>query len=129
MSMITEQVHYLRSLAADCQYGDDEVRTAIDAAADTIEMLSEKLQAANMKRSAEDCVEWITDRFPTKEECTNNKKEFAVTVDANGMKTLVMDFEYETVRGKEVARWKWRDRLSPWEVIAWRPLPEPYHEP
>lgn len=82
------------------------------------------------KASAADCGGgWITDRIPTREECNGYKKEFAVTVDANGIKTLVMDFSYETVRGKEVSRWKWRDRISPWEVIAWQPLPEPYHEP
>lgn len=88
----------------------------------------EKLKAANIERQSEDCGGWITDRVPTKEECNGREREFAVTVDANGIKTLVMDFVYETVRGKKVSRWKWRDRISPWEVIAWHKLPEPYHE-
>lgn len=104
-------------------YGEEpteEIRMAVGDAIDIIQ---------NMERSAEDCNGWIIDRVPTKEECNGYEKEFAVTVDANGIKTLVMDFVYETVRGKEVARWKWRDRISPWEVIAWHKLPEPYHEP
>lgn len=104
-------------------YGEEpteEIRMAVGDAIDIIQ---------NMERSAEDCGGWITDRVPTKEECGDSLlgKEFAVTVDSDGRKTMVMDFVYETVRGKEVARWKWKDRISPWEVIAWHKLPEPYH--
>lgn len=124
---ISEQINELRELAG----GSPNYWKVLDEAADTIEALSAKLQAANMERSAEDCGRWITDRVPTKEECGDSflGKEFAVTVDANGIKTLAMDFIYETVRGKEVSRWKWMGRISPWKVIAWRELPEPYHEP
>lgn len=99
-----------------------EIENALSEAADTIEALSVKLQAANMENGSG----WITGRTPTKEECGNYGKTFNVTVDANGLQTMSMKFEYETVRGKEVCGWKWFDRLSPWEVIAWKPLPEPY---
>lgn len=73
---------------------------------------------------------WITDRVPTKEECGEfGCKEFQVTIpQAEGNKTITMDFEYTTIRGKEVARWKWCGRLSPWKVLAWKPLSEPYIE-
>ena len=72
--------------------------------------------------------EWITGRSPTKEECGEyGHKEFQVTATTNNKTTLVMDYCYETVRGKEVGRWKWHDRLSPWEVIAWKPLSKPYN--
>lgn len=131
MSMISQQIKEIKACAyAHEASGDAILGTAsiLYQAADTIESLSEKLQAANMELAAEDCGGWITDRVPTKEECDGYKKEFAVTVDANGIKTMVMDFVYKTVRGKEVSRWKWRDRISPWKVIAWRELPEPYHE-
>ena len=37
-----------------------------------------------------------------------------------------MNFVYENVGGKEVARWKWRDRLTVWEVLAWKQLDAPY---
>ena len=71
---------------------------------------------------------WITDRNPTREECGEyGHAEFQVTIpQSKGNKTITMDFAYETVRGKEVARWKWCDRLSPWKVLAWKPLDAPY---
>lgn len=106
-------------------FGEEPTDDEREAARDAIDIIQ------NMERSAEDFGGWITDRIPTKEECGDSLlgKEFAVTIDSNGRKTMVMDFVYETVRGKEVSRWKWRDRISPWEVIAWHKLPEPYHEP
>lgn len=71
---------------------------------------------------------WITDREPTKEECGNyGNKEFQVTIpQPDGEKTIAMDFVYEIIKGKEVGRWKWSGRLSPWEVLAWKPLDAPY---
>ena len=54
MSMISEQVHYLRSLAADqTPEALYEVFGALNEAADTIESLSAKL--ADMEQPAEDC--------------------------------------------------------------------------
>lgn len=86
-----------------------------------------------IERSAEDCGGgWIKckDRLPTKKECGDYRGNFIVTVYTNKLTTLYMDYEYAIVRGKEVGRWIWNDRVNiPWEVIAWQPLPEPYHEP
>lgn len=73
---------------------------------------------------------WILakDRIPNKEECGQYGKDFQVTVNANELITLVMKYQYDTVRGKEVSRWSWKDKYSfPWEVIAWKPLSEPYN--
>ena len=54
MSMISEQVHYLRSLVADqTPEALYEVFGALNEAAATIESLSAKL--ADMERPAEDC--------------------------------------------------------------------------
>lgn len=39
---------------------------------------------------------------------------------------LQMEYVKEFVLGKIVGRFKWRDKLSPWKVIAWMPMPEPY---
>ena len=75
---------------------------------------------------------WIScsERLPSKEECgPYGRGEFQVTISQyDGNKTTVMDYEYTTVRGKEVSRWKWNGRVSPWEVIAWKPLSEPFKE-
>ena len=71
---------------------------------------------------------WITDRNPTREECGEyGHAEFQVTIpQSKGNETITMDFVYETVRGKEVARWKWHGRLPVWEVLAWKQLDAPY---
>ena len=70
---------------------------------------------------------WITDRIPTKEECGDFRRNwFQTTVDANGLHTIPMQYEYTTSRGKEISRWLAYGRISPWEVIAWKPMDEPY---
>ena len=69
---------------------------------------------------------WITDRNPTKEECGQYGKIFQTTVYASDPKNIPMQFVYETVRGKEIGRWKWNGKISPWEVVAWKNLDEPY---
>lgn len=53
MSMISEQVKELRELAEDykCENEEDDIVRALQVAADTIEAISAKLQAANMERS------------------------------------------------------------------------------
>jgi len=40
-------------------------------------------------------------------------------------KSMVFDWSTDTVRGKKVSRFKWRDRLiiPQWEVTHWMPLP------
>ena len=49
---------------------------------------------------------------------------YIVTTD-NGIVTA-MEWENTTVRGKSTSRWIWHDRLSPWGVIAWMPMPAPW---
>jgi hypothetical protein len=73
---------------------------------------------------------WIADRVPTKEECGRyGSKEFQVTIpQSNGNKTVAMDYCYETVKGKEVGRWRWNGKLSPWDVLAWKSMDAPYTE-
>lgn len=128
MSMINEQVKSLRDVAG--AYKHNGLSLILREAADTIETLSAKLAAENMERSDKyyGCG-WILvkDRLPTKEECGNYRGHFLVTVYAPELKTLYMEYEYTTIRGKEVGRWTWYDRVNiPWEVIAWRKFPEPY---
>lgn len=120
MSIISEQVKELREIYET--FDGKRLGRILRQAADTIESLSAKLHAMQ----SADCDGWITDRDPTKEECRGSYQTFAVTVDANGLTTMAMDFTYEKVRGKEVGRWKWYDRLAPWKVIAWHHLPAPY---
>ena len=41
---------------------------------------------------------------------------------------VAMKYLRTTVRGKIVFRWELNGRISPWEVIAYMPFPEPYKE-
>ncbi len=141
MSMICEQVKELRykadiynTVGSAWELNRAEAKrlqAMLRQAADTIESLSAKLE--DMERSAENCGSgWIKckDRLPTKKECGNYRGRFIVTVYTNKLTTLYMEYEYAIVRGKEVGRWIWNDRVNiPWEVIAWQPLPKPCHEP
>lgn len=73
---ISEQVKELRKLSKYSLLDEwcfAVVVSALKEAADTIESLSEKLQAANMERTAEDCGGWIYcgDRENLPEEKTN----------------------------------------------------------
>lgn len=65
---ISEQAKKLRELAADMEkyVGLRPKPHILREAADTIESLSAKLQAANTERAAEDCGGWIPckDRLP-----------------------------------------------------------------
>lgn len=129
---ISEQVGELRTIANNLSIGYNmSISLAIERfrkAADTIEALSAKLAAANMGRSDRYYGGgWIYDRAPTKEECGRWRGKFLVTVYANEPTVMYMEYEYAEIRGKEVGRWIWCDKVNiPWEVIAWRKFPEPY---
>ena len=74
---------------------------------------------------------WITDRAPTKEECKGWRGTFQATIlqgsgDEQYTTTVALQYEYTTVRGKEVSRWLFKEKIAPWEPIAWKPLSEPY---
>ena len=45
-------------------------------------------------------------------------------------RTMYVKWETTTVRGKEVSRWTFDNRLFPseWHVVAWMPMPEAYKE-
>lgn len=45
-------------------------------------------------------------------------------------RTMYVKWETTTVRGKEVSRWTFDNRLFPseWRVVAWMPMPEAYKE-
>lgn len=108
---------------AKCMWDNDEfytgVANAFGSAISIVNELAEEYKGG-----------WIADRVPTKEECGRyGSKEFQVTIPQyNGNKTVAMDYCYETVKGKEVGRWRWSGKLSPWDVLAWKPMDAPYTE-
>lgn len=137
---ISERVKELRGLATEtrCLY-DDDLHDALIYAADTIESLSAKL--ADMERSAEDCGGgWIYcgdgENLPeesgyylvTYHEWSNG--EFLPKFDDTYVKRL----HYQ--KSEQFIGWNFskcvdkraEDDMNR-EVLAWQPLPEPYHEP
>lgn len=75
---------------------------------------------------------WIpcSERLPSKEDCGNFMKAwFQATIPQHdGNATVVMQYEYTTIRGKETARWLWYGRIASVEPIAWKPLDAPYQK-
>lgn len=118
MSMISEQIKELRNLSFSLWLDTPTsamAKTALSKAADTIESLSVKLQAANMERSA-DCGGWIPckERFPQKDE--------VVLID-----TGIGYFEIAMYSGD--GKTFYTEECGSSQPVAWQPLPEPYHEP
>ena len=127
---ISEQVKELRETAELFDEIDDGRRMLLQAA-DTIEALSAKLQAANMERSVEDCGGWILckNRLPE----TLEYMEFEPTPYMKRLEIAYMTDMVEYIIGY-FDGYKWIDKRNRKieNVIAWKPflkLTEPYHEP
>lgn len=132
MSFISEQV---RKIAE--QHENLECVSILQEAADTIESLSAKLQAANMENGSG----WIAceDRLPEERDSMFAKFKGTDKWDS-AMFEKISDEVNVTVEFKDGKRktmtlhtcdGKWRTdmRIVKFKVIAWQPLPEPYHEP
>lgn len=67
--------------------------------------------------------EWIStdERLPEEDGCYITMTN--ATGKSNGV--MAMDYRTATARGEKLRRWVWHDRLSPWRVTHWMPLPEP----
>ena len=126
MSMISEQVKELREFGRNRKldvFSYDEINQVLLKAADTIESLSAKL--ADMERSAKECGGWIY--------CGDGKnlpepgRRYRVTA-------LWKDGDFETrsvydlVYGTD-GLWHGKNYIPvSFEIIAWKPLEEPYKE-
>lgn len=141
MSMIGEQVNKLRyqadiynTVGSAWELNRSEAKklqTMLREAADTIESLSEKLQAANMERLAEDFGRWILckERLPE----TAEYMEFEPTP---YMKRLEISYVTDTIEYLigfyDGSKWLDKHHNIIKNLIAWKPfvkLPDPYHEP
>ena len=121
MSMISKQIDDLRAYAKDRK---GELAKLVSDAADTIEMLSAKLSAANMERSARYYHGgWI----PCGERLPEVGKDVMVCYDFKGHRSVLIgvlygdekfhgyDDEYLTPEGRKYRK-----------AVAWMPLPEPW---
>lgn len=121
MSMISEQVSELRKYSKLClQYGNEQrAKELLKEAANTIEALSAKLQAANMENGGG----WITceDRLPNKYcHCLVTRRNDY----EDGFDTDIREDVWIELEGV----WDWQSKHEGLidNIIAWQPLPEPY---
>ena len=127
---ISEQVKELRRIAEEwnpnCQI--NPVSVTLNNAADTIESLSEKL--TDMERPAEDCGGgWI----PCKERLPEDGVDVLVWFEYFRYGEYDRLFQTKGISYTFNGEWSgFVNGSSGWNqlrIIAWQPLPEPYHEP
>ena len=136
MSMIEKRIENLKFAAK--AFEGTSMQELLLQAADTIEVLSAKL--TNMEQSAEDCGGWILckDRTPDKEGLyiihviTGTGEDYVGTwiyqrgVHLSGKQTYIDDkkgYWASPYNGDPANEYLTQN------VVAWQPLPEPYHEP
>lgn len=122
---IIEQVKELREIAKEFDLDDkEELAIMLNKAADAIESLYAKLQAANMEWSA-DCGGWIpcSERLP-------EEKINPITQDFYEYQVTFKNEDVTDIRNYKFGKGHWWN--GPWimdkHVIAWRQNIEPYHE-
>lgn len=70
--------------------------------------------------------EWIKGEIlPPEPELYKSGKYLATVVNNQ---VVAVDYIKTTIRGKEIMRWEYCGRISPWEVVAYMPYPEAYKE-
>lgn len=80
-----------------------------------------KITADHVKKEAKSLWISVEERLPEK-----SGEYITMTRNAEGVgAVMAQDYEITTVRGKNVQRWRRHDRISPWEVTHWMPLPKP----
>lgn len=116
MSLISKQIDELRYYAKDRK---GEIAKMVNDAADTIELLSAKLSAANMDRSSQYYHDgWIpvTERLPEK---------FQACIVTDERRKCAYEYDYNP-ENEFTKKYGWR--YSGRKIIAWMPLPKPYKE-
>ena len=141
MSMIRKRVKELRNTSDNIRILKlDGYAKIISEAADTIETLSAKLAAVNMERSVEGCGGWIpcNEKMPKEHDSifaklkSTDKWRDAMFEKTSNEVNVTIEFEDGKRAVKTLhtidERWNEGNRGLKFKVIAWQPLPEPYHE-
>lgn len=126
MSAISEQVSRLKYLADDVDFAefDKNLSSEIRQAADTIEALSAKLQAANMENGGG----WIScdDRLP------NNYQDVLVSGEGIVMQAQFINGVFEGEDPDFYAMLTDEKMIgsedTTFKALAWQPMPEPYRQ-
>lgn len=130
MSMIKTQIDNLRY--ASETFESVPVQKLLHQAADTIEFLSEKLQASNMEREAGDCGGWIYCGDGKNLPKGENEKVIVSAVWDGYEYTTESYFYHGKFYNKpyyQISAGEICESCTGDEVVAWKSFPEPYHEP
>ena len=107
-----EAVKWLKDMPRKYFHGGDEQfdelrKEAVDMAIEALEQPEQQ---------------WIpcSERLPK----TKSWRTYFIVTTKTGF-TTAAEWENTTIRGKEVSRWIWYDKICPFDVIAWMPLPAP----
>ena len=112
---ISEQVKKLREYSNISLYTRESgARELLKEAADTIEALSAKLQAANTEQG-EGCGRWI----PCSERLPDKRDNYLCTIECSHGHRFRMIGHYN------LPGWTEDNKMQ--QTIAWQPLPEEYH--
>lgn len=131
MSITTEHVKNLRKLASTTN--DEEIKKALYNAATTIEVLSEKLHNKNMQSSS---IHYHGGWIPVDERMPNDTSDVLITYQGT-ICGGTHDGEFFTSTGvgsyyNSRKRWTLKSTIATEEngieILAWKPLPEPYKE-
>ena len=135
MSMITELIERLRQHAdtfAKSGFAVDGLVKDYREAADTIQLLSEKLHASQMERSSQ---YYHSGWIPVSERLPEKYGEYLVTWTADGLKRSFLCLaecevlEYDHEKNRFNVKWTLDEYTEAYKnpmVTAWMPLPEPY---
>ena len=90
--------------------------------ADGVEIYSDEAVPVEYLKNLPSAQQWIpcSERLPK----TKSWRTYFIVTTKTGF-TTAAEWENTTIRGKEVSRWIWYDKICPFDVIAWMPLPPP----
>lgn len=116
---ISEQVKELREIAKNWNPNTpiNPVSVVLNKAADTIESLSAKLQAANMERSAEDCGGWI--------ECESGKLPDKEVICCDVCGEIIIGYIHETYESEQTGFSAENSHEYMHNCVKWMEKPKP----
>lgn len=121
MSMISEQVKHLKELSDTARanvYSFEALSQSLREAADTIEALSAKLQAANMERPAEDCGGgWI--------ECESGKLPDKEVICCDVCGEIIIGYIHETYESEQTGFSAENSHEYMYNCVKWMEKPKP----
>lgn len=72
--------------------------------------------------------QWINLKEQTPKEPSNNYYGDAYLATTSDGQVIYVSYVKRNICNEEVFRWNWNDRICPYDITAYMPLPKPYKE-